>query len=206
MESLGVSMEDATKIMTVAHAFRKAHSSRSSTVAAIDELTSRLCLTKLSRNDESSAPSPDVPKSVHITQHEKKHTSSVDISTRIVPSSAAAVSKKGQRVPTFQKGEKQKSLHTAGRKRVLNENAPEKVVNSGDSDVRLNGPTANHLVEKDIINAKISKDEKKPVLDSSTRTKVPAPSGARGKRASSPQIQQTVKRSRTTSEDICPTI
>ena len=49
MEKLGISLEDATKVMTVSAAFRKAQADGRSTIEAIDELTSRLKLANFLR-------------------------------------------------------------------------------------------------------------------------------------------------------------
>lgn len=122
MELFGISLEDATKVMTVSAAFRKAQTSKGgSAVAAIDALTSRLNLADISRRSES-ARSPSVA-STHSTPNTVKmtelvRTESVD-SSQTRPS---AVAKKGQR-PTRAKSHQHHQGR--GRKRALAEKTPE---------------------------------------------------------------------------------
>ena len=210
MESLGVSLEDATNVMTVSKAFRKAQTTKGSTIGAIDELTSRLCLAKLSRKEESSTTSsPSAHSFVHSTQNERD--SSVDhCYTHPALSSSATLPQKSQRsslVLEGEKGEKQKSYLTIGRKRALFEKSVSEICVS-EVDVRFDEPQTAVIGVKEIINAKMSKDEKNPVIASSSRNRSSASSGARSKRVSSLHAEdpQPIKRPRTASDDICPSI
>jgi len=194
MKSLGLSLEDATKVMTVSSAFRKAQTMKGgSAVAAIDELTSRLNLTDLSHKDGSSrsplaASIPSTSSNVQMTRNE-----SVD-SLQTRPS---AVAKKGQR-PTRAISHQQ----GRGRKRALAEKTPEK----SNANVMLEEPknkaaAADLQVKEKMLNAKLSKAEgKKP--KSSARAKSPEGLGARGKRTAALHVEesQSNKRPRTRSE------
>ena len=193
MKSLGISMEDATKVMTVSSAFRKAQTMKGgSAVAAIDELTSRLNLTDLSHKDASTrspltASIPSTPSTVQMTRNE-----SVD-SLQTRPS---AVAKKGQR-PTRAISHQQ----GRGRKRALAEKTPEK----SNANVMLEEPknkaaAADLQVKEKMLNAKLSKAEgKKP---KSARAKSPEGLGTRGKRTAALHVEesQSNKRPRTRSE------
>jgi len=204
MEMLGISLEDATKVMTVSSAFRKARTTNGdSAVEAMDELTSRLNLADLSRKGERSrspSPSPsatDFPSTPsNFKLSELSRNESVD-SFQTRPSSVA---KKGQRPMRAAKSHQQ----GRGRKRALAEKMPE----NSKSNVMLEEPknkvaavVALEVKEK-MLNAKLSKAEgKKP--KSSARAKSPEGLGARGKRAPAVldvEDSQAIKRPRTRSQ------
>mmetsp|Transcript_39962 Transcript_39962/g.83930 ORF Transcript_39962/g.83930 Transcript_39962/m.83930 type:complete len:289 (+) Transcript_39962:94-960(+) len=197
METLGISLEDATKVMTVSSAFRKARTENGGcAAAAIDELTSRLNMADLSYRGESSrSPSPtsttaSTPNTLQLTRNE-----SVD-SFQTRPS---AMAKKGQR-PLRAKSQPQ----GRGRKRTLSEKTPE---NSNENVMvektkTTKAETAADLqVKEKMLHAKLSKAEaKKP--KPSARAKSPEGLGARGKRTAAIHVEesQANKRPRTRSQ------
>lgn len=206
MESFGISLEDATKVMTVSTAFRKAQTIKGgSAVAAVDELTSRLNLANISRkgvSSRSSSPSPSVT-STHSAPSTAKMTAkneSAD-SSQTRPS---AVAKKGQR-PTRAKSHQHQQ--GKGRKRALAEKTPE----NSKANVMLEEPkdkaaaAADFQVKEKL--AKLSKAEgKKP--KSSVRAKSPEGLGVRGKRVAALHVEEvhSNKRPRTHTEESIPTI
>ncbi|KAL7530632.1 hypothetical protein ACHAXR_003606 [Thalassiosira sp. AJA248-18] len=208
MESLGISLEDATKVMTVSSAFRAAQATKGrSAIEAMDELTSRLNLADIGHKGGSSrspSPSPSAasipstPSTLKLT--ELTRNESVD-SLQTRPSSAA-MAKKCQRPMMRAKSHQQ----GRGRKRALAEKTPEKL----DSNVMIEEPktkavgvaAADLEVKEKMLNAKLSKaDGKKP--KSLARAK--SPEGglvARGKRTAALHVEesQTNKRPRTRSQ------
>ena len=146
MESLGISLEDATKVMTVSTAFRNAQtlatatnttqgdggssSTSTSAIGAIDELTSRLNLADLLRGGggRSRSPSPDgsiygTPTSTsgsNIQISELTRNESVD---SLVQSRMA---KNGQRSTTKASNKPQQQQQARGRKRALADKTTEK--------------------------------------------------------------------------------
>eukprot|EP00584_Thalassiosira_punctigera_P001238 CAMPEP_0172527094 /NCGR_PEP_ID=MMETSP1067-20121228/1862_1 /TAXON_ID=265564 ORGANISM="Thalassiosira punctigera, Strain Tpunct2005C2" /NCGR_SAMPLE_ID=MMETSP1067 /ASSEMBLY_ACC=CAM_ASM_000444 /LENGTH=293 /DNA_ID=CAMNT_0013310759 /DNA_START=84 /DNA_END=965 /DNA_ORIENTATION=+ len=201
MKSLGISLEDAAKVITVSSAFRKARTTKSgSSAAAIDELTTRLNLADLSHRGRSPSPAPSAaasipPTPLNLKMSELTRNESVD-SFQTRPNGA----KKGQRPVRATKAHRE----GRGRKRALAEKAP------GDSqaNVMLEEPkgkvaAATDLeVKEKMLNAKLSKAEgKKP--KSSCRAKSPEGLGAaRGKRPAAAVLEesQAAKRPRTRSQ------
>lgn len=212
MESLGISLEDATKVMTVSTAFRNAQTSATATqgdggssststsaIGAVDELTSRLNLADLLRGGggRSRSPSPEgsiygTPTSTsgsNIQISELTRNESVD---SLVQSRMA---KNGQRSTTKASNKPQQQQQARGRKRALADKTTEK----RDSNVMIDeqskqkqsasaAAAASDLdVKNKMLNAKRSKAEgnnKKP----SSASRAKSPEGglgvARGKRAS----------------------
>ena len=143
MERLGISLEDATKVMTVSTAYRHAQtttvegdSSQSSSVGAIDELTSRLNLADLLRGGgmRSRSPSP-LPSPVSspgtasstATPTSSSNRSRNDSVDPLLPWGAAT--KKGQRTSTRDRKNNKSSQQQPqgrGRKRVLSDKKAEK--------------------------------------------------------------------------------
>lgn len=217
MESLGISMEDAKKVMTVSSAFRKAQTANNgSLIEAIDEMTFRLKLEDLSHiegSSRSSSPTPSATSKVAtfstIKMTELTRNESVDSLLQNRPV-AAAMAKKGQR-PARAKSQQQ----GRGRKRALAEKTPEKL----DSNVMIEeqpknkGAVADLEVKEKMMNAKLSKatEGKKP-KSSSARAK--SPEGGlvtRGKRASSAALhaeeaQPKRPRTRSQTEESIPAI
>jgi len=203
MEMLGISLEDATKVMTVSSAFRKARTTKGdSAVEAMDELTSRLNLADLSRKGESSrspSPSPSAANFPSTPSNLKMSELSRNESVDSFQTRPSSVAKKGQRPMRAAKSHQQ----GRGRKRALAEKMPE----SSKSNVMLEEPknkvaaVALEVKEK-MLNAKLSKAEgKKP--KSSARAKSPEGMGARGKRAPAVldvEDSQAIKRPRTRSQ------
>jgi len=190
MEVLGLSMDDATTVTRVATAFRNAQSSRGSTVEAIDELTSRLRRAKFTRKEDSSH-----AKNIAQYKHDNQLPSKVENTALINIATAATDNLMGRRLSNSQMGEKQKVVLSTGRKRGLTGKSSEQCP-AGDEAV------AHDLGMKELLNAKICKDEKKTV-DTANRPKATAPTGSRVKRAASPStVQQVAKRHRTSSDDM----
>ena len=144
MERLGISLEDATKVMTVSTAYRHTQttiavgdSSQSSSVGAIDELTSRLNLADLLRGggmrSRSPSPLPSPVSSPETASSTATPTSSSNMSRNdsvdpLLPWGAAAT-KKGQRTSTrARKNNKssQQQPQGRGRKRALSDKKAEK--------------------------------------------------------------------------------
>eukprot|EP00571_Detonula_confervacea_P011375 CAMPEP_0172302956 /NCGR_PEP_ID=MMETSP1058-20130122/4589_1 /TAXON_ID=83371 /ORGANISM="Detonula confervacea, Strain CCMP 353" /LENGTH=302 /DNA_ID=CAMNT_0013013627 /DNA_START=28 /DNA_END=936 /DNA_ORIENTATION=+ len=217
MESLGISLEDAKKVMTVSAAFRKAQTAKGgSPIEAIDELTSRLKLEDSSHKGGSSrspSPTPSATSTLATSSTIKitdlTRNESVDSLLQSQP--AAAMAKKGQR-PTRAKSQQQ----GRGRKRALAEKTPEK----RDSNVMIEEQPKNKAavadldVKEKLMNAKLSKaaEGKKP-KSSSARAKSPEGGlGARGKRASSAVLhveeaaQPKRPRTRSQTEESIPAI
>ena len=214
MESLGLSLDDATKVMTVSSAFRNAKSDKDgSSIEAIDELTSRLNSADLSHNkgrSRSPSPSPSAssfPSSpTGNVKSDNINNESVD-SLQINPNPPSAVQKKGQR-PSERAAKSQQQQQGRGRKRALTEKTPEKCDNNASADVEAK--------EKKMLNAKLSSKAadgggKKPKSSSGSRTHSPDSGGlgmARGKRSAAPlHVESEPKRPRTrsqTEESILP--
>lgn len=167
MESLGLSMEDATKVMTVSSAFRKARTTKGgSATEAIDELTSRLNLAGLSHKGRSSrSPSPppsaasvaSAPSAIKMTELARNE------SIESLQSRNAQIAKKGQR-PTRAKIQHQQGR---GRKRALAEKTPEKrdtnVMIEEQPKAKAVAAVADLDVKEKMMNAKLAKAEgKKP--------------------------------------------
>lgn len=210
MEALGISLEDATKVMTVSSAFRNAQTAKcGSTLEAIDVLTSRLNLADLSHKggrSRSSSPSPSaaalsVPPAPPggnlkiITEPSSRNGVVDSFQTRPL---VAVVAKNGQR--PVRAAVKSHGPQARGRKRALAEKTPEP---SNNANVMLGEPTkkvaAGDLeVKEKILNAKLSKPK------SSARAKSPEALGPRGKRAAGTALHvedsQANKRPRTRSQ------
>lgn len=214
MESLGISLEDATKVMTVSSAFRAAQATRDgSAVHAMDELTSRLNLANLIRGGSSRSRSPSPTPSatsttsatpganIQMAELARNESHESLQSHRSVPGMA----KKGQRLTA--RGAKP---NQQGRKRALAEKTAEK----RDANVMINeqqpqkkaAAAADLEVKEKMLNAKLSKAEggKKPKSASAARSKSPEGGlGARGKRVAPAAVlhgEESNKRPRTRSQ------
>jgi hypothetical protein len=200
MKTLGISLDDATKVMTVSAAFRKAQIQGRSTIEAIDELTSRLNLANLLRGSSSlrsSSPTPSATTApvVPLTPGGAKSTED-----SVQPRPSATSAKKCQRPPRGGKG--QQPQQGTGKKRAL----AEKTLAKRDGDVMIeekpNGTAADLDVKEKIMNAKLSMAEggKKPKSLSVvvTRAKSPEGLGGRGKRASTTVASHHVEESQST--------
>ncbi|KAL7501710.1 hypothetical protein ACHAXN_007528 [Cyclotella atomus] len=167
MASQGVSMDDATKASTVSTAFRKALSSGTSDIQAIDELTSRLSLSKVAHHEPlrctEAASSNDLINNTMDVVHSP--AASASLTTRPSAQSLLTGGSGKARSPKSS-GDK---MHK-GKKRVLVEKVKP----------NIEGAKAASKAE-DEVNAKISKDEKSK--DSGRKAGVPAE--RRGKRAAS---------------------
>jgi hypothetical protein len=211
METLGISLEDATKVVTVSAAFRKAQIQGRSTIETIDELTSRLKLANFLRgggSPRSSSPTPSAaaPVVVPLTPGGAKSTED-----SLQPRPSATSAKKSQRPLMSGKSQQQQGR---GRKRALAEKTPEKRDDNVMTDEKPNDKSsaaADLEVKEKIMNAKLSKAEggkkQKSSLTGTTRAKSPEGGpGARGKRASTAgashhvEDSQTTKRPRTRSQ------
>ena len=142
MERLGISLEDATKVMTVSTAYRHTQtttavggSSQSSSVGAIDELTSRLNLADLLRGggmrSRSPSPLPSPVSSPGTVSSTATPTSSSNMSRNdsVDPLLPWGAIKKGQRTSTrARKNNKssQQQPQGRGRKRALSDKKAEK--------------------------------------------------------------------------------
>jgi len=201
MESLGISMEDAKKVMIVSSAYRKAQTAKGGYIEAIDELTSRLKLEDSGGSSSSPSPTPSAAPLVAPTSALKmtELTQNESVDSLLQPRPSAAMAKKGQR-PARAKTQQQ----GRGRKRALAEKTPE------NTNVMMEQPkkkagVADFEVKEKMINAKLSKatEGKKP-KSSSARAKSPEGSvGVRGKRASSASLhaeEVQPKRPRTRSQ------
>ena len=198
METLGISLEDATKVMTVSAAFRKAQIDGRSTVEAIDELTSRLNLANFLRGGGSPRSSSPTPlAAVPLTPGGAKST---EDSLQPCPS---ATSKKCQRPLRSSKSQQQQGR---GRKRVLAEKTPEKRDDNVMIDEKPNDKSSSAAdleVKEKIMNAKLSKADggKKPKSTATGTARAKSPEGglgARGKRASTAGASHHVEESPTT--------
>ncbi|KAL3768239.1 hypothetical protein ACHAW5_003002 [Stephanodiscus triporus] len=209
METLGISLEDATRVMTVSAAFRKAQIQGRSTIEAIDELTSRLNLANLLRgggSPRSSSPTPSA--SAPVVPLTPGGAKSTEDSLHIRPSATSA--KKCQRPPRITKTQQQQGR---GRKRALAEKTPEKRDGNVMIEEKPNGKAAasDLEVKEKIMNAKLSKAEggKKPKSSSTGAARAKSPEGgpgARGRRASVEESQSTKRprtRSQTEENDTC---
>lgn len=170
-------MDEATKASTVSSAFRKAISSSSSNIEAIDELTSRLSLAILAHRNE--------PLRHSVVTVSDNHTNNNELE---MPSPAASMTSRPSTQNLGGNTTKPKSPKTTGekvhkgKKRVLSEKSKDK---NTDLESKAN-------VE---VNAKICKETKEG------RSKSVAPE-RRGKRAASlrgAEEGQAVKRVRSTS-------
>jgi hypothetical protein len=185
MASQGVSMDDATKASTVSTAFRKALSSGTSDIQAIDELTSRLSLSKVAHHEPlrctEAASSNDLINNTMDVVHSP--AASASLTTRPSAQSLLTGGSGKARSPK-PSGDK---MHK-GKKRVLVEKVKP----------NIEGAMAASKAE-DEVNAKISKEEK----SKDSGRKAGAPAERRGKRAASlrgvDEGGQPAKRVRSTS-------
>jgi hypothetical protein len=199
METLGISLEDATKVITVSAAFRKAQADGRSTIEAIDELTSRLKLANFLRgggSPRSSSPTPSA--AVPLTPGGAKSTED-----SLQPRPSAASAKKCQRPPRSSKSQQQQGR---GRIRALAEKTPEKRDDNVMIDEKPNDKSSSAAdleVKEKIMNAKLSKADggKKPKSTATGTARAKSPEGglgARGKRASTAGASHHVEESPTT--------
>jgi hypothetical protein len=197
METLGISLEDATRVMTVSAAFRKAQIQGRSTIEAIDELTSRLNLANLLRgggSPRSSSPTPSASAPVvPLTPGGAKSTEDA-----LHPRPSATSAKKCQRPPRITKAQQQQGR---GRKRALAEKTPEKRDGNVMIEEKPNdkvSAAADLEVKEKIMNAK---GGKKPKSSSTGVARAKSPEGgpgARGKRASTAGASHHVEESQST--------
>jgi len=226
METLGISLEDATKVMTVSSAFRSAQQQQTSTATsttnnnagAIDQLTSRLNLADLLRGggNRSRSPSPlpspsssstatkPIISTPTIRSAELNRTESLDS----LQSRNAARKGGAKKAST-------KQQQGRGRKRALADKAYEKpdsnvmiedqLQQQKKNKVDVSSSAAAASAAADIeLNAKLKSVDKKLPASSSTmkRAKSPESGGlgvARGKRTSVVATrEETPKRARRT--------
>lgn len=219
MESLGVSFADATRAVTISRAFQRARSEKGSTIAAIDDLTSRLGLTKLLMNAEPAVPSSEESHATNKSSAGVVVTGKIAAGVSVEAKDSHAINthsnKKGvdsadKKVHRTNKvGEKVKH-HKSGRKRSF----PVSLAASREAKDDISGKekgvaheASTDAVEK-IVNAKMSMDEKKPSAETSVRAISPTPPVARSKRGGgchcseeSQDLQQSAtKRARVTKD------
>ncbi|KAL9191379.1 hypothetical protein ACHAXT_001085 [Thalassiosira profunda] len=212
MESLGISLEDATRVMTVSSAFQQAKADKGgSAVAAIDELTTRLNLAGLSTHGKgrSRSPSPSPSPSGASLQSTPSHgqvselpkSESAD-SLHSRTSTTSAKKSSGPRGPNNMRGGGGR-----GRKRALAEKAPQKArdgnVLAAEEPAKKKA-SADRAVQEKMLHAKLA-EGKKPKASSAARAKSPEGAlGARGKRAAAVTLHaeepQSPKRPRTRSQ------
>jgi hypothetical protein len=179
MASQGVSMDDATKASTVSSAFRKAMSSGTSDIQAIDELTSRLSLSKLAHHEPLRRTEASSSNNTIDVIHSP--AASASLTTR--PSAQNLLGGSGKARSPKPSGDK---IHK-GKKRVLVEKVKPNIEEAKAASKA-----------EDEVNAKISKEEK--AKDAGRKPGVPTE--RRGKRAASmrgvDEGGQPVKRVRST--------
>lgn len=192
MESFGISWKDAAKVATVSAAFRMAQTTKGGSVAAVDELTSRLNLANITRKGTASR-SPSPSPSVTSSRSAPRSTKMIEVAKNDMADSqsrSSAATKKGQRSIRVKPHHHQQGK---GRKRIL----AEKMLENSKVGVMLEEPKNNaadfHMKEKI---AKLSKSEgKKP--KSLTRAKSPDGLGVRGKRTAALHAEESNSNKRT---------
>ena len=236
METLGISLEDATKVMTVSSAFRSAQQQQTSTTnnaGAIDQLTSRLNLADLLRGggNRSRSPSPLPSPSSSSTATKSIISTPTSSSIRTTELNRNESLDSLQSRNAARKGSTKKAStkqqQGRGRKRAL----ADKVYEKRDSNVKIEEQLQQQKKNKsdvsssaaaasaaDIeLNAKLkSVDKKLPALSSSSskkRAKSPESGGlgvARGKRtsivATREETPKRARRTRSQTEESIPDI
>jgi len=223
METIGISLEDATKVITVSTALRKAQTSGRSTIEAIDELTSRLNMANLLRgggsSPRSSSPIPSAvlpvlsvappltpSGNVKSTTEDSFPLRSSTMTTTTTTTTSAAECQR----PPRNKGQEQQQ-GKGRRKRALTDKTPEKrdpnVLLSGEQQTTLtqtfdkttiSAAAADIEVKEKIKSAKLSKTSDVGKGGSVMRAK--SPDGTRGKRSMTTSADEsTIKRPRTRS-------
>lgn len=211
METLGISLEDATKVMTVSTALRKAQTSGRSTIKSIDELTSRLNMANLLRgggsSPRSSSPIPSAVLSVlsvapPLTPSGNIKSTTEDSFQLPLRSSMTTTTLAAQcHHPPRNKGQEQQQ-GKGRRKRVLTDKTPEKrdpnVLLSGEQQT-ISATAADIEVKEKIKSAKLSKTSDGGKGGAAMRAK--SPEGARGKRSMTMSADEecSIKRPRTRS-------
>lgn len=224
METIGISLEDATKVMTVSTALRKAQNSGRSTIEAIDELTSRLNMANLLRGGGSSPRSsspipsavlpvlsvaPPVTPSGNIKSTTEDSFQLPLRSSMTTTTTTTTLAAQCQRPPRNKGQELQQGK--GRRKRALTDKTPEKrdpnVLLSGEQQTTLTQTfdkttktmTAADIEAKEKIKcAKLSKTSDGGKGGAAMRAK--SPEGARGKRSMTTSADEsTIKRPRTRS-------
>ena len=176
MSSQGVSMDDATKASIVSAAFRKAVASSSSNIKAIDELTSRLNLAKLTHRHEPRRSSSDGALNENHGAELKLTHSPASVTAR--PSTQSSIAATCKRSPKVTTATAEKPHR--GKKRVLSDKGK---------------PNTNTAEEE--INAKLSKEEKK---EGRSKSMAPERRGKRGASLRGGDLDEgAVKRVRSTS-------
>jgi hypothetical protein len=220
METLGISLEEATKVMTVSTALRKAQTSGRTTIEAIDELTSRLNMANLLRGGGSSPRSsspipsavlpvlsvaPPLTPSGNIKSTTEESFQLPPRSSMMTTTSAAQCQR-----PPRNKGQEQQQ-GKGRRKRALTDKTPEKrdpnvLQLSGEQqttltqtfDKTISAAAADIEVKEKIKSAKLSKTSDGGKGGAAMRAK--SPDGARGKRSMTTATDEsTIKRPRTRS-------
>ena len=228
METLGISLEDATKVMTVSSAFRSAQqqqqqqtstatSTTNNNAGAIDQLTSRLNLADLLRGggNRSRSPSPlPSPLSSSSTATKSIISTPTTSSSNITKTESvdSLQSRNAARKSTTKKAST-KQQQGRGRKRALADKAYEK----HDSNVMIEEQLQQQKKNKaDVsssasaadreLNAKLKSADKKLPASSSTKKRAKSPESgglgvARGKRTSVVATrEESPKRQRTRSQ------
>lgn len=227
METLGISLEDATKVMTVSSAFRSAqqnistaNSATSNNTGAIDQLTSRLNLADLLRGggNRSRSPSPlpspsssstatksiiSTPTSSSIRTTELNRNESLD-SLQSRNAARKGSTKKASTKQQQGRGRKRALADKVYEKRDSNVMIEEQLQQQkkNKSDVSSSASAAASAADRE-LNAKLeSADKKLPASSSKKRAKSPESGGlgvARGKRTSVVATrEETPKRARRT--------
>lgn len=228
METLGISLEDATKVMTVSSAFCSAQQQQQTATStnnagAIDQLTSRLNLADLLRGggnisrSPSPLPSPSSSTATKSIISTPTTSSNITRTTELYRSESvdSLQSRNAARKSTTKKAST-KQQHGRGRKRALADKAYEK----RDSNVMIeeqlqqqkknksdvsSSATAASAADRE-LNAKLKSADKKLPASSSTKKRAKSPESgglgvARGKRTSVVATrEESPKRQRTRSQ------
>jgi len=236
METLGISLEDATKVMTVSSAFRSAQQQQQQTstatsttnnnAGAIDQLTSRLNLADLLRGggNRSRSPSP-LPSPLSSSSTATKSTISTPTIRSAELNRTESLDSLQSRNAARKGGAKKastKQQQGRGRKRALADKAYEK----RDSNVMIEEQLQQQKKNKadvsssasaaDIeLNAKLKSVDKKLPASSSTKKRAKSPESgglgvARGKRtsvvATREETPKRARRTRSQTEESIPDI
>ena len=236
METLGISLEDATKVMTVSSAFRSAQQQQQTSSAAtstnnagaIDQLTSRLNLADLLRGggNRSRSPSPLPSPSSSSSAATKSIISTPTNSTRTAELNRTESLDSLQSRNAARKGSAKKAStkqqQGRGRKRALADKAYEK----RDSNVMIEEQLQQQKKNKSDVsssasaadvqlNAKLKSADKKLPASSSTKKRAKSPESgglgvARGKRtsvvATREETPKRARRTRSQTEESIPDI
>ena len=211
METLGISLEDATKVMTVSSAFRSAQQQQqqqtstattNNNAGAIDQLTSRLNLVDLLRGGGNRSRSPSPLPSPSSSSTATKSTISTPTNgsiNRTAESVDSLQSRNAARKGSTTKKASTKQQQGRGRKRALADKAYEKHDSNvmieeqlqqqkkNKSDVSSSAAAASAADRE--LNAKLKSVDKKLPASSSMKKRAKSPESgglgvARGKRTS----------------------